>query len=257
MTDEQRVRLYCFAHAGAGVSAFYGWRRVMGPHVEPVPVLLPGREARRAEPRPTTRAELLADVLPLFTEPPPGPYVLYGHSLGALVAHTVTLALHEAGLPGPALLVLGACPPPDTGSDLSDACRAPDDDLLALLTDLDALPSGAAPGGFWHRAVLPVLRDDLALAQALRTAARRPPATGLPAVPLLTVAGTDDPLAPPAVTAGWSGFTAGPVRHRTVPGDHFFVRGRELPLLLDRACRVVRRLAPAPGDAARAEPAPA
>jgi surfactin synthase thioesterase subunit len=245
MPDEQSLRLYCFAHAGAGVSVFYGWAHTTGPHLEPVPVLLPGREARRGEARVTTRTELLADVLPLFTDPPKGPYLLYGHSLGALVAYTVTRALHEAGLPGPALLALGACPPPDTGSDLSDACHAPDDELFALLGELDALPPGAARGGFWHRAVMPVLRDDLILAQALRAAARGPLAGPPLTVPLLTVAGTRDPLAPPGVTANWRHFTDGPSWHRTVEGDHFFVRGRELPALLDRAGRVVRRLAPA------------
>lgn len=243
MSDAQPVRLHCFAHAGAGVSAFHGWPAALGTGATPVPHLLPGREARRHEPRITSREALLSEVMGIFTNQPPGPYVLYGHSLGAMVAYTLTRALHEAGLPGPALLALGACPPPDTASGLADACRDGDERLLALLGELGALPEGALPGGFWHRAVVPVLRDDLLLADALRTAAREPAPAGPPPVPLLIVSGADDPLVPTAAMEGWRAWSTGLAVSRTVPGDHFFVRGKHLPRLLGRACRVVRRTA--------------
>ncbi|MEV5107892.1 thioesterase II family protein [Streptomyces massasporeus] len=242
MPDAQPVSLHCFAHAGAGVSAFHGWPARLGPGVTAVPHLLPGRDRRRREPRATTREALLADLLDGFRAPGE-PYVLYGHSLGAMVAYTLARALHEAGLPTPALLAVGACPPPDAASELSDACRESPDRLLDLFDSLGAVPEGAQPGGLWYRAVLPVLRDDLTLADSLRRAARTPVAGAPFAVPLLAVAGDGDPLAPPGTMAGWARWTAGPVVRRTVAGDHFFVRGPALPRLLGRACRVVGRTA--------------
>jgi surfactin synthase thioesterase subunit len=245
MSDEQPVLLHCFAHAGAGVSSFHGWPADLGTGVSPVPHLLPGRDSRRREPRVTGREALLADLMDDFRPAPHPPYVLYGHSLGALVAYTLTRALHEAGLPGPALLAVGACPPPDAASRLADACRDSDEQLLRLLDTAGGLPEGAAPGGFWYRSVMPVLRADLALADALRRAARTPVARGPLTVPVLAVAGADDPLVHPAELADWRRWTAGPLLARTLPGDHFFVRGPELPRLLGRACRVLRRLAPA------------
>lgn len=245
MADEQPVALHCFAHAGAGVSSFYGWPADLGDQVRAVPHLLPGREGRRREERVTGREALLADLMGHFTgeQGPSAPYVLYGHSLGAMVAYTLTRALYEAGLPTPALLAVGACPPPDAASDLSDACRESDEELLRMLGDVGAVPANATAGGFWHRAVMPVLRDDLTLADALRVAARVPLAGGPLPVPLLAVAGADDPLAQPEVMAGWRRWSTGPVITRTVPGDHFFVRGHELPRLLRRACLVARRTA--------------
>lgn len=241
------VRLYCFAHAGAGVSAFNGWARSIGPGVETVPVLLPGRERRRREPRLTGRAALLAELLDQVRPEPGQTFILYGHSLGAMVAHTLTQALHEQGRPLPALLALGACPPPDEPSELSDALGTVDDRLLRRLHAMGAVPETAGPDGYWHRAVLPVLRDDLRLAHALRDAARSTAGAGgrMP-VPLLAVAGDRDPLAPPGVVAGWRRWSAGPVVTRTVGGDHFFVRGDALPRLIGRAGRVVRRLTTAP-----------
>lgn len=245
MSDEQPVRLHCFAHSGRDVSAFDHWAAGVGPGVEPVPVLLPGCRQRRGEPRATTQEALLADVLPRFTGPQPGPYVLYGHGLGAMVALAVTRALHEAGLPGPALLAVAACPPPHVPSKLPDARRATDAELLHALSGGGAVPP-RSDEGVWLRAALPVLRADLELAQALQEAARTPSPAGPLTTPVLVVASRDNPLAPPSIAGGWRQWTRGPARLRTVPGHHFFVRGRELPRLLGRACRVTRRLLPQP-----------
>ncbi|MER7000165.1 thioesterase domain-containing protein [Streptomyces sp. NPDC000410] len=261
MADERPLRVHCFAHAGAGVSSFADWNRDLGPGARTVPHLLPGRDARRREPRITEREALLAEMLGHFVQDGdagPAPYLLYGHSLGALIAYTLTRALREAGLSAPALLVVGACPPPDAALALPDACRAPDEELLRLLGGAGALPGGAKPGGLWHRLVMPVLRDDLVLADALRTAARVPSPAGPLDVPVLAVAGRGDALAPAGEVARWRHWTTGPFALRTVPGDHFFVRGRELPRLIGRASRVVRRLPPvaagrpAPGGATTA-----
>ncbi|MER5845061.1 thioesterase domain-containing protein [Streptomyces prasinus] len=242
MTDGRRgtrpVRLYCFAHAGAGTSSFDGWAGRAGPDVEVVPLALPGRGSRADEPAVTGREALLADLMGHFTAVPRSqPFALYGHSLGAMIAYTVTRALHDAGLPGPALLAVGACPPPTTASPLSNAWAAPTAELVGLLTGMGAVPDRAAPGGFWYRTVLPVLRDDLALGHRLRVAAREPAPGGLPDVPLLAVSGERDPLALPDDMTGWCEWTTGPVTLRTVPGDHYFAGGPELPALLGRACR--------------------
>lgn len=246
MSDEQPVRLHCFAHSAGGVSVFDRWAASTGPGVEVVPVPLPGGDRRRSEPRVTTHEALLADVLPLFTDPHPGPYVLYGHGLGAMIALTVTRALHEAGLPRPALLAVGAYPPPHAPSGLPEVRGATDAELLHVLSGKGAVPPGSDEG-ILLRAMLPVLRADLELSQALDEAAGKPSSAGPLTTPVLVVASQDNPLAPPTIADGWRQWTEGPVRSRTVPGRHFFVRGgRELPRLLGRACRVARRLVQEP-----------
>ncbi|MGR4884866.1 thioesterase II family protein [Streptomyces sp. LARHCF249] len=240
MAREQDVRLVCFAHAGAGTSAFHRWSDLLGPGATPEPQLLPGRDGRRREARVTTREALLDDLRELFKEQPPGPYVLYGHSLGGLIAYTLTRALDDAGLPLPELLVIGAVPPPDVFAGAAFAADAPDDELMRILESFDGVPAGIDPG-VWHRFVFPVLRDDLRLAASLRAAALDPVAGGPVSVPLLAVAGSEDPVGPPEVLQGWSKWTTGRFELRTVPGGHFFVRDGELPRLLGQVCRTVGR----------------
>ncbi|MFE4263105.1 thioesterase II family protein [Streptomyces sp. NPDC056883] len=241
MTDEQPIRLHCFAHSAEGVSIFRNWAGSVGPGVEPVPALLPGSEGRRSEPRVTTREALLADLLPRFSDPHAAPYVLYGQGLGAMVAFTLTRALHEAGLPGPALLAVGACPPPHVPSDLPDARGTTDAELLSILGGNGAVPP-RSDEGIWLRAMLPLLRVDLELAQSLEEAARRPAPAGPLTTPILAVASQGNPLAPPKIADGWRLWTEGPAWLRVVPGHHYFTDGRELPRLLGRACRITRRL---------------
>ncbi|MFI6560826.1 thioesterase II family protein [Streptomyces sp. NPDC050534] len=242
MPHEQPVRLYCFAHAGADVSTFQGWAASVGPGVVPVPVLLPGRGRRRDELRVTTREALLGDVLHLFTDAPAGPCVLYGHGLGALVSYTVASALQEMGLPGPALLAVGACTPPHMPPESAYVLGVPESELLRTLDRMGVVPPGTDLGGIQEPARKQVLRDDLALDRALRAAARTPSPAGPLTTPLLVIAGDDDAPASPAVAEGWHAWTEGPVRLRTVSDGHLFVRGPELPRLMGQACRVVRRL---------------
>ncbi|MGW0737854.1 thioesterase II family protein [Streptomyces sp. NPDC002851] len=236
------LRLYCFAHAGAGTTSFARWREHLGPDVELAPLPLPGRDSRRRERRVTSRAGLLDDLLGTVAEgAAAGPYALYGHSLGGLVAYTLTRALAERGLPAPVLLAVGACPPPDAV--LEHVGSVSDERLLGFLGDLGSAPSGAlaAADSIWHRTVLPVLRDDLQLAAALRGAARDPATGGPLPVPLLAVDGLADPVVGSGAMDGWRRWTTGGLTRRSVPGDHFFVRGREIPRLIGRACRDARR----------------
>ncbi|MEU8508825.1 thioesterase domain-containing protein [Streptomyces brevispora] len=248
---EQRIRLHCLAHAGAGASSYRRWPAAAGPAVDVAALPLPGRDSRRREPRVTDRTGLLGDLLgPLLETARSGPYALYGHSLGALVAYTLTRALADKGAPPPLFLAVGACLPPHATAALMSAAEAPDEQLLPLLGDLGSLPKAAAdPGGLWHRSVLPVLRDDLRLAKALRRAALDPATGGPVNIPLLVFAGSDDPLAAPTALQEWRQWTTGPTTMRTLTGNHFFTGDDTLPALIGEACRAHMSRTPAAGPA--------
>ncbi|MCB5178579.1 thioesterase II family protein [Streptomyces antimicrobicus] len=232
------MKVVCFAHAGAGVSAFHRWPELIGPGVDVVPWLLPGRDRRRREPRVVGRDGLLRELSGIAAVVGDEPYALYGHSLGGLVAYTLARASGDVGLEPPALLGVGALPPPDAVAALVGGAGLDDAALVALLARCGAVPEGVRAGDVWHRSVLPVLRDDLALAAALRGAADGPVDA-----PLLAVAGREDPLGRPGAVAGWRRWTTGRFVRRTVPGGHFFVRDAALPRMVGRAVRVVARCA--------------
>ncbi|MCS0639616.1 thioesterase domain-containing protein [Streptomyces sp. LP05-1] len=230
MSEDTRPRLFCFHHAGAGVSSFARWQRIFGARREVVPVLLPGRDIRAAEPRITDpdrlMAELLRSVGPLLDRP----YALYGHSLGALVAHALARTIDRLGLRRPDRVVLGAALPPHLPSSLLPAPFPQGHELLCRLVAQGQLPRQAleeGEDGVWHRRALPVIRDDLKLAAALRAVGGEPLE-----VPVLAVAGREDAVAPARQIEQWRTYTTAGFALRTVEGGHFFVRAPRLPRLL-------------------------
>jgi surfactin synthase thioesterase subunit len=74
----------------------------------------------------------------------------------------------------------------------------------------------------------------------LQTAALQAAASLVPS-PLLAIAGRADPVASAEVMAGWRQWAGGRFALRTLPGDHLFVRGPELPRLLRRFCLIIER----------------
>lgn len=236
------LTLFCFHHAGAGASTFARWTRRIGPAISVVPVRLPGRESRLAEPG-ITDADVLFEELddclgPLLDA---GPYAFYGHSLGALVAYRFAEHRVRRGGRPPEAALLGACTPPHLPSSLIDACDLTDDQLLGAVRALGGLPADLLTRPAWLRSVLATTRSDLMLGRALRAGARRPLTC-----PVWAFAGPQDRIATPAAVAEWKRWTTGAFHLRTLPGGHFFVRDPELPQLLQH---VLEPLAGAPTGA--------
>lgn len=231
MSARERPLLLCFHHAGAGPAAFTGWSRALGGAAEVLPVRLPGRGPRFREPRITSPPDLDRYLRHLL-DPLVGhrPHVLYGHSLGGLVAHRWALRREAEGHRPPDLVALGAVSPaprpPLSGTELTDAT------LLEFMASLRSPTDGAeVDQGIWSRFVLPVLRADIRLAIALADDAPPLP-EGAVASPLLGVSGLDDPLVPPGAMAGWADRTRAGFRERTVRGGHFFAHDPRVPALI-------------------------
>ncbi|MGW0534442.1 thioesterase II family protein [Streptomyces sp. NPDC003032] len=228
--DSRPPLLLCFHHAGAGVSAFTRWQTEFGAAAEVVPVLLPGRDTRVREPRVTELSALLAELETFAALAEGRDLVLYGHSLGGLVAYSFAAARQLTGCP-PRAVVIGAAVPPHLRSPLTGSEELVDIGLLGLLVEKGIMPPEAIDeeraAGIFRRRVLPPLRDDLRLGQDLvrRAGARL-------RMPVLALAGADDPVARPEAVAQWGRYAAAGFRTRTVDGGHLFVRDRSLPALL-------------------------
>ncbi|MBA0052764.1 thioesterase [Streptomyces sp. AJS327] len=239
-----RVRLFCLPHAGAGALSYAPWTRGLGPEVELCAVEPPGRGRRVAE-SPQLRLaplvdELAAVMVPLLDVP----YVLYGHSMGALLAYELGRRLDGRGadtgaLPPSALVVSGMVPPP-RWPPRAPMHRLPTPELLGQAGSFLRLPEEGTCSAEMVEAVLSVLRADLELAETYR----HRPGRAL-SCPVTVLAGADDPLAPVRWMEEWESVTEGGCAVRVFPGGHFFPHesGEARELLGE----VVRRLVSSDG----------
>lgn len=259
-----RVRLVCFPHAGGGSAAFHAWARCAPAHVEVWAAQLPGREMRFREP-PVARLPDLADALAAALDALPGDGgrapVLYGHSMGALLAFEVARGLRRVGRAAPAgLLLAGSAPPEPPGpqSVSSDDSRhdAPDEpsrhsshgppsgalhrlpepEFLRAVRSLGGFPPGLLDDVRIRDHVLPMMRADLAAVETYRCRPE-PPFD----VPVTVFYGTEDTIAPGAAVRRWARHTTGPFRAVAWPGGHFHPlthRDRFLTLLLPELATV-------------------
>src|SRR5262245_14446672 len=92
------MRLLCLAHAGGGPSAFRAWRPAIPDSLDITSVPLPGREGLYTEPQPHDLATLVQDILERGASWFEGPYALFGHSMGALLAFELARAVRREGL---------------------------------------------------------------------------------------------------------------------------------------------------------------
>ncbi|MEU8587558.1 alpha/beta fold hydrolase [Streptomyces sp. NPDC048664] len=209
-------RVVVFPHAGGGALRYREVLAPLPPEVEIVGVTLPGREHRAALAPRTTLARVVADLTAELAEPTEPrtaaerPTVLYGHSLGALLA---LLVAHAGRVRCDALVV--SCSMPGR--------RAfPRPELLGGREGLSAVLArhGLSPDALDDPSLSPgrsALAHDLALAQEALIAV-----DGLRAdVALTALAGDQDPLVPSAVLPLWARLTGGAFRSRVIEAGHF------------------------------------
>jgi surfactin synthase thioesterase subunit len=180
-------------------------------------VRLPGRESRFREAPFAAMEDLVTALAPVVAEQTDVPTVIFGYSLGALIAYELTVRLQGCGAPPVLLAVGGANAPhvPRSGPRLSEL---DDDGLVAALGRLQGAPDPALQNAELRALMLPTVRADFVLLDRY-TADPRPRL----AVPVATFRGLDDPELTAAGMAAWADVTVGGVAHHSYPGGHFFL----------------------------------
>lgn len=205
---------------------FYArWRRLLPSWIEVRPVEWPGRGARMDEPLMTDPRALAAQLAGELGPQLDGPYALFGHSLGALIAFELAHGLLDRGASVPAVLFASGAEAPAVRDGSKWHEPLSDEALMRELRDLQGTPEEVLSNAELMRSALPVLRADFLMCGAYVCRPRRP----LPC-PVHVFAGTDDVTSRDALEA-WRNETSASFTLDMLPGHHFFIHTQQAELI--------------------------
>ena len=218
-------RLICLPHAGSGAAAFAAWFAAAPPDCEVVIARLPGRENRLAEPVPDSIAAVIDGLLPAVEPLLDRPYVVFGYSMGALMAFELTRRLVRDGQRLPVLLAVGGHEAPHLPRWQPPIHQLPRQEFIASLRELGGTPDVVFETPELLDLLIPTLRADLRLVETYGHDAIGP----LP-VPIATYVGAGDDTLASAGLAAWDELSTAATMHHSFAGGHFFLStsGREL-----------------------------
>jgi pyochelin biosynthetic protein PchC len=237
----------CFPHAGGSAGFFRPIAAALRPAADVLAVQYPGRLDRLREP-PITDAGQLADLIAAaLRKNTDQPLVLFGHSMGAIVAFETARRLERSG-ESP---VLGLCAsgreaperPPLQGVNPHD-----DSSLLREVARLGGTGAWLLSDPDLQRTFLPAIRADFRLIHSYRYLAG-PPLN----CPITAMVGDRDPITVVEEAQAWGGHTAGEFRLRVFPGHHFYLTSCRTEVAAEIAGSILawRRQREEPARAAR------
>ena len=220
MTSKALVSLLCLPCGGASAAIYARWRLHLPRWIRLVPIELPGRGARAAEPFSCNIDELIEQLCLEQTRVLETPYALFGHSMGGLLAYRMARHLQQQGRALPMMVFASASPAPSSGGWKFSAHQSEE----ALLRDLHrygGTPDDVLESPEMLRMALAALAADYVLCNSFEY---QGPAQL--AVPFRIFGGRDDEVRQEQLAA-WRRETTGSFSLHWFDGGHFYLRPHE------------------------------
>ncbi|MCZ7433044.1 thioesterase II family protein [Streptomyces sp. WMMC1477] len=215
------VKLVALPHAGGSAPYFLPLARALAPELDVLCVQYPGRQDRYREPLVESLDSLADQLYDALTAEPPQQLVLFGHSMGAVLAFELGRRIERDG--GGELLGVIASGRRAPCRHREETVHLRDDDgLVGEIREL----SGTDPGVFDDeellRMVLPALRADYRAVETYRYQPGEPLRA-----PISTLTGESDTRVTLEEARAWGELTSGSFQFRSFPGGHFYLNGHQ------------------------------
>jgi medium-chain acyl-[acyl-carrier-protein] hydrolase len=233
-----RTRLYLFPYAGGSAAVFRQWPAYFDDSHELVGIQLPGRGSRMLEPAETDYRVLVRDIADaIVQERHPARYALYGHSMGALLAHHVALELLRRGAGQPDCLFVSGCKPPHLARAPRAVAAMSDAEFIDELRRLEGTPAALLDNAELMQLMLPTIKADFILLDRWYAALAPTPQPEL-SLPICGMSGRRDIHCSRADIDGWQAHTHGTMETLEYNGGHFFLQTQEARLVGDIRARL-------------------
>lgn len=210
------MQLIGLPFAGGNETSYERFRPHLPSNWELIGCALPGKGKRIHEPLLTNIHAMVQQIVqqlePIVTKP----YVLYGHSMGAMLGHLVVHWLRDSGMPLPRHLFVSSFPAPSHHHDRHRGAMN-DEQFITHMKRLGGLPPAILNEPKLLRVFLPILRADIAAIDGYRYSIQEP----YP-VPITAIFGTQETGLASNIL-DWQHETTAKLKVHRLDGDHFFI----------------------------------
>lgn len=212
------LRMFCFPYAGGSADVYRSWQRWVPGQLDVCLVHLPGRGRNIKQPAFTRIIPLVKELADRLDHKTRIPYVLYGHSMGALISFELSRELFRRHGNGPKhLFVSGRVAPQWPPDEIT--FNLPDDKFLDKLEELNGTPREVLDNPELMQIFLNILRADFETVETYEYHQGEP----LPC-PITVYGGLQDEHVPSESCHAWGKQTSAGYKVRMFKGDHFFIR---------------------------------
>lgn len=214
------MRIFCLPHAGGSASVYLKWKKYLNKNIELVPIELSGRGSRMIEPFYNSLNEGIDDVSEIIKGKiiEEEEYLIYGHSMGALMTYEVCCKFLKEGVKLPKHIFLSGrhCPFIDRKETI--AHKLNDEDFKEYILSLKGTPKEVFLNKELSEIFLPIIKSDYKNIETFQGINKT---TVLP-IPITVLNGYEDELTEEEID-GWSKLTNKNFKKLYFEGGHFFL----------------------------------
>jgi medium-chain acyl-[acyl-carrier-protein] hydrolase len=220
--SQAAIRLFCFHHSGGGASAYYPWVEHLSPHIEMIPIQLPGRENRFMEPLTNNLKDIVNSLTKGFYLYKDKPFFVFGHSLGGLIAFELIKSIYQRYSLYPRHMIISATKAPHMPFRMQTLSSLGNKALKEELKVYNGIDERILHNDELLDLFLPIIRNDFSISERYRSA----DVTPFPC-DILHLSGNQDVSVNEEEIQAWRAHTTGKFEHISFPGGHFFIKDHQ------------------------------
>ena len=215
----EKVKVFCLPYAGGSASIYFDWKQKYTSIAEIIPIEYRGHGSLFGEPFYQDANEAADHICNKILRESPENYIIYGHSMGSLIALLVVIRLEKGGYtPLPKAIVAGGTRPPHLKHKDEQLAHLPKDQFMEKILGLGQTDPEIMNMPELVDMLYDVFYADVKLCEEYQYDELLP---GI-SIPMVIMTGSKDLEAPLDEMKEWARYTSNSFYIKEFNADHFF-----------------------------------
>lgn len=213
-----KAKIYCFPYAGGTMNIYNDWIKIYKDIAEVVPMEYNGHGTRFCEPFYAHAFEAAEDMCSRICSDAPKEYIIYGHSMGSLIALLTAVKLLEKNINQPSAIIVGGMRPPHLkykDERIADMSR---EQFIKKIKDLGQTDAELLESPEFIDIIYEIMTNDSRICEDFETDWNKLKIS----VPILAITGSEDDEAPLEDMMEWQLYTTADFSIKEFKSNHFF-----------------------------------